>query len=118
MNFLQKYSFPLNVTLPRGSIWSKVKRKNRVSRSDAVSNFGSKNSNNTVVKKRKLTDQGDQNIFSRMRGIKSFWDHCIMVGVLHDILWLYQYNLGERICLILIGKEKFADPGPLTFLEL
>ena len=38
--------------------------------------------NSTVVKKRKLTARKVQNIFSLLRGVKSFWHHCNMVGVL------------------------------------
>ena len=36
----------------------------------------------TVVKKKKLTARKLQNIFSLLRGVNSFWPHCIMVGEL------------------------------------
>ncbi len=63
-----------------------------------------------------------QNIFSLLNELYSFWLHCIMVGVLHYVIWLedeaelrYQYRFGKKNCLTVMGERLFATPGALTF---
>ena len=57
-------------------------------------------------KKRMLTAWNVQNIFSLLRGVNSFWHHCIMVGVFQYILWL------EVDVELFISYLKFPTPTP------
>ena len=70
--------------------------------------------NYSAQKKKKVNTPEGAKYFFLLKGVYSFWHHCIMIAELP-----YRYNFVKKNCLTIKRKNLFAPPGPLlNFLFL